>query len=81
MLIASQAGGIAGVVALGSVQSKPGTDVYSHLKNAFRVLVALEYDDAGQKAWKWWTENFSNVKLWPVPVGKDPGDAFEKGVI
>jgi len=45
-----------------------------------RILVALDYDNAGQKAWKWWSHNFKNAKLWPVPDGKDPGEAFEKGI-
>ena len=80
MLISNKAGSIAGVVALGSAQNKPGASVYLCLKKTLRVLVALDYDAAGQKAWKWWSENFSNAKLWPVPEGKDPGDAFEKGI-
>jgi len=80
MLVARYAGSVTGVVALGAAQIKPGSSVYYHLKKAIRILVALDYDKAGQTAWKWWAENFSNAKLWPVPDGKDPGEAFEKGV-
>jgi len=42
--------------------------------------MALDWDTPGQKAWEWWRDNFRNTKLWPVPVGKDSGEAFEKGV-
>jgi len=80
MLIARFAGSLAGAVALGSAQNKPGSSVYYDLKKALRILVALDYDTAGQSAWKFWAENFPNAKLWPVPDGKDPGEAFEKGV-
>lgn len=80
MLIARWAGSMTGVVALGSSHVKPGASVYYHLKKALRILVSLDYDDAGQKAWQWWSKNFKNARLWPVPHGKDPGEAYEKGV-
>ena len=80
MLIARHAGSITGVVSLGSAQNKPGSNVFYNLKKTLRILVVLDYDEAGQKAWKWWADNFKNAKLWPVPNGKDPGEAFEKGV-
>jgi len=80
MLIARRAGSMAGVIALGSATNKPGSSVYYIAKKALRLLVALDYDQAGQIAWKFWSQNFANAKLWPVPDGKDPGEAFEKGV-
>jgi DNA primase len=80
MLIARHAGSLTGVVSLGSAMNKPGSTVFYNLKKTLRILVALDYDAAGQKAWQWWSQNFKNAKLWPVPDGKDPGEAFEKGV-
>jgi DNA primase len=80
MLIARHAGSITGVVSLGSAMNKPGSSVFYNLKKTLRILVALDYDQAGQKAWVWWSQNFKNAKLWPVPDGKDPGEAFEKGI-
>lgn len=80
MLVGHAAGRYAGVVALGSAATKPGSSVYYELTRALRILVALDYDEAGQKAWAWWREHFPNARLWPVPQGKDPGEAFEKGV-
>ena len=80
MLVARQIGSLAGVVAVGSATNKPSANIYYHLKQALRVLVSLDYDQAGIKAFKWWRENFENVKQWPVPEGKDPGEAFIAGI-
>ncbi len=80
ILITRKAGSIAGVIALGSAQNKPGSGVFYQLKKSLRVLVALDYDKPGQKAWGWWRKNFDNAKFWPVPEGKDPGEAYEKGI-
>lgn len=80
MLIARLAGLLTGVVALGSSHVKPDARVFYHLKKALRILVALDYDDAGQTAWQWWSKNFKNARLWPVPQGKDPGEAYKKGI-
>lgn len=30
--------------------------------------------------WRWWRDRYPQAKLWPVPAGKDPGEAFAKGV-
>lgn len=82
MLIAQEAGGMAGVVALGSASMRPGSSVFYALQACQRVLVALDYDQAGlgKSGWQWWKDNFANAQLWPVPDGKDPGEAWEKGI-
>ncbi|MCP4022044.1 MAG: alpha helicase [Desulfobacteraceae bacterium] len=80
MLIARKAGSLVGIVALGSAQNKPGTDTCIYLEKAFKILISLDYDKAGMNAWSWWKEYFRNSKLWVVPVGKDPGEAFQGGV-
>jgi len=82
MLVSRAAGHLTGVVALGSASTRPVASVFSHLKKAMSVLVSLDYDDAGQgkTGWSWWKQNFKNARLWPVPQGKDPGEAWEKGV-
>ena len=66
----------AGVIGLGSAAIKPGASVFYHLKKALRVLIALDYDEAGINAWRWWHENFPQAKIWPVLQGKDPGEAY-----
>ena len=82
MLIAQEAGNLAGVVALGSASMRPGSSVFYALQKCQRVLVSLDYDDAGlgKAGWQWWRDNFSSAVLWPVPAGKDPGEAWEKGI-
>jgi hypothetical protein len=79
-LIARKAGSLVGVVALGNAQTKPGAGVTPYLNNAVTILVALDYDDAGKASWFWWRDNFRTAKLWPVPEGKDPGEAFRAGL-
>jgi DNA primase len=79
-LIARKAGSLIGVISLGSAQAKPGDNIYPCLKKALTILVALDWDAPGQKAWEWWRDNFRSAKLWPVPIGKDPGEAVEKGL-
>lgn len=80
MLIARHAGSLCGVVAIIASRNKPSDIVFYHLKKAHRIMVSLDHDEAGQNAWPWWEEQFKTAKLWPVPQGKDPGEAFEKGV-
>lgn len=83
MLIARRAGSMVGSVALGSAAAKPGAGMYWHLQKAVRLLIALDTGDhnlAGAKAARWWLKEFPQAKRWPVPQGKDPGEAFEKGV-
>lgn len=82
MLVCRHAGSLVGTVALGSSAAKPGADVLPVLKKAIRILVALDWDQAGRKAFEWWAKELPNSRFWPVPdgTGKDPGEAFENGL-
>lgn len=80
MMVAAKAGALVGVGALGSASNKPGASVFYDLKKALRILVALDYDAAGLKAWEWWSKEFDQARQWPVPAAKDPGEAFAEGV-
>lgn len=71
---------LAGAVALGSVSAKPDAAVEQALREALSILLALDYDEAGKKAAAWWSRNYPNVSRWPVPNGKDPGDARRLGI-
>jgi len=71
---------VAGAVALGSVSAKPDSESMGILRNAMAILLALDYDAAGKKAAHWWAERFPNCSRWPVPKGKDPGDARRLGI-
>jgi hypothetical protein len=80
LLVIRRAGAVAGCLILGTTGTKPGDETYHILKQSLRILDALDYDQAGAGAGKWWREEFDQAKRWPVPVGKDPGEAFEAGV-
>ena len=77
--IAARDSSLYGVVALGSASAKPDAETCESLHKALKLLNALDYDAAGLKAMKWWVEQFERCAPWPVPRGKDPGEAFKMG--
>ena len=80
VMLHQAAGDLVGVLAMGSASAKPDRVVFEILKASFCILNALDFDRAGYAAGKWWQDNFNQVSWWPVPDGKDPGDAYAKGV-
>jgi len=49
------------------------------MSEALCILVALDIDRAGADGWPRWQATFPRSKRWPVPSGKDPGEAFAQG--
>jgi DNA primase len=91
MLIDWVAGDIVGAVALVSADVKPKKTLATLLDVALCILVATDYDpkentktgkyeNPGGKAALWWLKTYPRAKRWPVPIGKDPGDAYQAGV-
>ncbi len=76
----SAASPLAGSVALGSVSAKPDAEAEAVLRKSMSILLSLDYDEAGKKAVAWWNNHFQNCTRWPVPMGKDPGDARSLGI-
>lgn len=81
------AGDMVGAVALGSMSNHPDAPTTKLLQDSLCVLNALDMGDAkeaakenGIKAQLFWARHFANNKRWPVPAGKDPGEAVAKGV-
>lgn len=77
---------LAGAVAVGTLAGKPDADAFAILKDAIQILNALDYGDQGggkqaaERAMKWWEEQFPHTCMrWPVPKGKDPGEAYQMG--
>lgn len=77
---------LAGAVATGTLQGKPDAAAYEILKSSVQILNALDYGDQGggktaaERAFKWWADNFPDkCDRWPVPKGKDPGEAYAQG--
>lgn len=81
LLLHQQAGDLAGVIALGSAKARPDRVTHEALERADLVLNCLDSDGAGAKeAWSWWKRTYKNAKRWPVHIGKDPAEAFQKGL-
>ena len=81
MLIHQQAGDITCVLSLGNAQSKPDWPALEVLDRAAKILVALDFDNAGKLAFRWWEKTFSSRAVrHPVPIGKDPSDAYKEGL-
>lgn len=75
-------GRLVGAVAIRSNQTKPDTVAHAQLRNAVRILLALDYEasGAGIAGLNWWLSTYAGCLRWPTPEGKDPGNAFELGV-
>ncbi len=80
ILIDQEMRGACGAVTTWNASAKPDHRATEILRAAAVILDALDYDHAGRTAAVWWSENFRNHKRWPVPQGKDPGEAYEAGV-
>lgn len=79
--------GTIGVISVLTAKGKPDAIAHVALRKCARILVALDADEtrpdggnAGAEAWGWWQDIYPQARLWPVPLGKDPGEAFSLGV-
>lgn len=93
LAIISAAGDLVGTVGIGSTGVKPDSRAAKVLSRSKSLLGSLDFDAPrknpktgrievpGAQAERWWKQNYAKQhKRWPVPVGKDPGEAFEQGV-
>lgn len=80
LLIWQEARDLIGVIALGSVNIKPNSQLKALLKTKEKILVALDFDKAGCNSWRWWRDNYENSCRWNTPEGKDPGEAAQAGL-
>lgn len=67
-------------IALGGVSVKPDSSVDQVLRQAHTILYALDFDEPGKKAFRFWKSTYIRVRPWPVPKGKSPGDSYDLGV-
>jgi len=81
LLIHQEAGGVCGIIALGNAQAKPDQEIDRTLKQSRSILISLDFDGPGARAsYEYWLKSYPQAKRWPVPVGKDPGEAFQMGL-
>ena len=81
VLVSQECGDLATVVSLGSCSTKPDKATDEELIGAEVVLLALDADKAGREQVPWWKKQYGDkIKVWPTPIGKDAGEAYQKGV-
>ena len=64
-------------LALGGVGKRPDKYLHEFLAKAPLILLALDYDEAGKKEYPFWMSLYPNLRPWPAPKGKSPGDACQ----
>ena len=67
-------------LALGGASKRPDVESHRLLLKAPAIFFAFDMDIAGALAYRWWSQMYPRIKLWPPPVGKSPGDAHLAGI-
>ena len=86
ILLHQEVGDLVTVAALGGTTIRPDDLMDARLKAALHIMVCMDHErnakgeSPGAKAAAWWVKHYPKADTWPVPVGKDPGEAFEAGV-
>lgn len=80
ILVHYLAGDLVGAISQGNSSAKPDMASFSCLQDCLSVLVALDSDESGIAESLWWLKQFPQAERHPVPVGKDPGEAFAAGI-
>jgi hypothetical protein len=82
--IFSSAHDLVGAVSIETLEGNIDAEAAAILAKALIILDALDADDpttpALQRALAKWAVTFPSHLRWPVPVGKDPGEAHKAGV-
>jgi len=80
ILIHFVTGGVVGGLAVRTNRGKPDSQAHERLRQAVKVCIALDFDEPGAVGVEWWEQTYPQALRWPVPEGKDPGEAFKLGV-
>lgn len=92
LLVDHLAGDIIGAIPLTTVTVMPNGQSDDACRRAVVILVALDFDfprrnertgrleTPGANAWQRWQARYPQAERWPVPAGKDPGEAWQAGV-
>jgi hypothetical protein len=78
---------LCGAVSVQTLEGKPDSFAHQVLSSSLQILEALDVGDlgaasiVGKRARAWWRATYPDIcERWPVPRGKDPGEAFAAGV-
>ncbi len=80
ILIQQEACDLCNSIALGGAAKRADAATHDFLRNVPLILFALDFDEAGKKQYGFWRQSYSNLRAWPVPVTKSPGDACKNGI-
>lgn len=80
ILLAGLFGGRLGAATTWNASARPDVGADAILQRSDCVLDCLDFDAAGSEQQLWWQQRYRRHKRWPVPQGKDPGDAYAAGV-
>ncbi|WP_296966925.1 primase-helicase zinc-binding domain-containing protein [uncultured Desulfovibrio sp.] len=76
-----------GAISVGTNVGKPDLTAHAILSKALCILVALDFDPPkengkrpGAQGFEFWARTYRTARRWPVPAGKDPGEAVAAGV-
>ena len=93
LAVISVAGDIVGTIGIGTTGAKPDKRIHAIANKSQCILGCLDFDKPrknpktgrtempGGYGSVWWSKTYPQHKRWPVPVGKDPGEAFQAGVV
>lgn len=77
----------AGALSVLTALGKPDPETHELLRQKLRIEVALDFDKPdehgnrpGAKGVAWWLGMYPRAIRWPVPAGKDPGEAVALGI-
>lgn len=81
ILVSQEAGDPFCAVALGGASIRPDLITHQWLRTKKLILFSLDFDEAGKHAYAaYWKKVYPNLKPWPTPFEKSPGDAFQRGL-
>lgn len=78
LLIQQEASHLVCSIALGGVSKKPDLELHNLLVKAPLILLSLDFDTPGQKRNVFWMKHYPNLRPWPAPNSKSPGDFSKK---
>lgn len=80
VLLAALTGGAVGAICAWSAAARPDARAHALLSACLCVLLALDYDPAGDKESAWWQARYRHALRLPRLGAKDPGEAAACGV-
>lgn len=92
ILVDGVAGDLVGAVSMGNASAKPTDACHAQLVQAVHLSICLDSDaphrnpttgkmeSAGAQGSLWWIKQYRQAVRVPIIGGKDPGEAFERGL-